>query len=232
MPNFDETPARPLAGVSSSPGAADRSRLVAVLERSQELGFLGPGPVTDHIERALHAVDVILPLAPDEPGRAVHIMDLGSGGGLPGLPLCLALPASWHWILLDGSVTRTRFLAEAVEELDLAGRVTVVTARAEEAGRRADLRGSLDLVVARSFGAPAVTAECSAGFLRPAGHLVVAEPPGGDPTRWPVEGLAPLGLEPVVLHQGPTTFQVIAARTPCPDRYPRRVGVPAKRPLF
>ncbi|HET6966289.1 MAG TPA: hypothetical protein VFH58_16050, partial [Acidimicrobiales bacterium] len=104
--------------------------------------------------------------------------------------------------------------------------------RAEEAGRRPDLRGTFDVVVARSFGGPAVTAECGAPFLVAGGRLVVAEPPGGSADRWPAEGLEVLGLRPVEAMTEPSAFQVLLQQEPCPERFPRRTGIPAKRPLF
>ena len=79
-----------------------------------------------------------------------------------------------------------------------------------------------------------MTAECAAGFLRiPHGRLVVSEPPEPDPARWPAEGLARLGLRAVERHVGAgVTVQVLEAVSPLDDRFPRRTGVPAKRPLF
>jgi 16S rRNA (guanine527-N7)-methyltransferase len=90
-------------------------------------------------------------------------------------------------------------------------------------------------VVARSFGSPAVTAECAAPFLEVGGILVVSEPPDrGASVRWPVEGLADLGLAPVASggHRGRFGYQVVEKQVPTPDRFPRRTGIPAKRPLF
>ncbi len=176
-----------------------------------------------HIDRALDLRSAVTP----DPARA---LDLGSGGGVPGLPLALAWPAS-GWTLLDGSVTRTAFLRGAVQALDLQARVTVLTERAESAGR-GDLRATVDLVVARSFAGPAVTAECAAPFLRPGGRLVVAEPPGGRPQRWDGRAVALLGMALGPRRTSPTAYQVLLQVEPCPDRFPRRVGVPAKRPLF
>ena len=194
------------------------------MEQSKELGFLGPGPVQPHVARSLDALALI-------PTDARRVLDLGSGGGIPGLPLALARPDT-DWVLLDGSVTRCRFLRQAVDVLDLAGRVSVEAVRAEEAGRRPSMRGCFDVVLARSFGAPAVTAECGAPFLRVGGVLVVAEPPGGLAERWPADGLAPLGLEPVATVAQPSAFQVLRQAEACPERFPRRTGIPAKRPLF
>lgn len=198
--------------------------LLAVLERARELGFLGPGPLEPHVARALDALPLI-------PSGACRALDLGSGGGLPGLPLALACPRL-EWVLLEGSVTRGRYLSTAVASLGMADRVEVVAARAEEAGRRPGMRAGFDLVVARSFGPPAVTAECGAPFLQVNGQLVVAEPPGGATGRWSEEGLGLLGMRLGEAVSEPSSFQVLVQDRLCPDRYPRRVGVPAKRPLF
>lgn len=164
------------------------------------------------------------------PAPPLRALDLGSGGGLPGLPLAVLFAAT-EWTLLDGSRTRTAFLAEAVDELDLGPRVSVVAERAEEAGRGA-LRSLFDLVVARSFGPPAATAECAAPFLRPGGWLVVAEPPGSTGERWSREGLDRLGLRPVRTVTEPSAVSLLQQLEPCPPAYPRRTGVPTKRPLF
>jgi len=244
-----------------------------LLETARQQGFLGPGPVEAHIRRSLHFLKALPTDArtkgscPTERAAELYALDLGSGGGVPGLVLALALPFS-RWVLLEASRKRSAFLAEAVRRLDLEGRVSVAAERAEEAGR-GPLRGSFDLVVARSFAAPAVTAECGAPFLRAGGLLIVAEPPAnqarsddsppsttptsGDPAttptsggpasgaigspvgevrRWPPEPLALLGLAPLAHIATPSALQVLEQRTLCPSRYPRRTGVPAKRPLF
>ena len=149
---------------------------------------------------------------------------------MPGLPLAAAWPDS-HWVLLDAGTNRTAFLRRAVVRLGLSDRVEVVHQRAEEAGR-GDLRGMADGVVARSFGAPGVTAECAAPLLKVGGALVVAEPPGGDPARWAADGLALLGMTLGRTVTLPTAFQIVLQEAPCPWRFPRRTGVPGKRPLF
>jgi 16S rRNA (guanine527-N7)-methyltransferase len=135
--------------------------------------------------------------------------------------------------LVEASVRRAGFLRAAVRDLGLEDRVGVVEERAEGVGRMTEYRGTFDLVVARSFGSPAVLAECAAPLLRAGGRAVVSEPPGGAPDRWPASGLAPLGMAPgpSVQAEG-AAYQVLRQDTPCPDRWPRRVGVPAKRPLF
>ncbi len=175
-------------------------------------------------------MDRALDLSHAVPKAPLKAIDLGSGAGVPGLPLAL-LWQDTEWVLLDGSTRRCAFLEESVSELGLAGRVRVVCSRAEEAGRT-DLRAGFDFAVARSFAAPAVTAECGSPFLEVGGVLVVAEPPGGSPQRWDPAGVAQLGMELAATSGSPTAHQVLRQVIPCPAKYPRRVGIPAKRPLF
>lgn len=193
--------------------------LVAVLGEARDLGFLGPGPIEFHVEHA-HAYLAALE------GVAGAALDLGAGGGVPGLVLAGERP-DLAWTFLDAMTKRTAFLERAVATLGLS--VTVLTGRAEELGR--EHRQRYGAVVARSFGAPAVTAECASPFLAVGGRLVVSEPPdGGD--RWPAAGLAELGMGPAAALTGPPALAVVRQEVSCPDRYPRRTGVPSKRPLW
>ena len=199
--------------------------LPAVLTRAQRLGFLGPGPVEEHIEHARRLAGLIGP-AP------ASFLDLGAGAGVPGLVLAGEWPAA-HGVLLDSGRRRGAHLRAACAELGLAGRVAVVVARAEEAARREEWRGRFACVVARGFGAAAVTAECGVGFLAPGGELVVSEPPGGDPGRWDEAGLAQLGLTgPEIAVDEGVSVARLRRRGPLDERWPRRTGVPARRPLW
>jgi 16S rRNA (guanine527-N7)-methyltransferase len=196
------------------------------LGRAQDLGFLGPGGLDDKVDHAL-AFGPLLPAgSADGPPE---VLDLGSGGGLPALPLAVARPTE-RWVLVDSMARRTAFLAEAVARLGLEDRVQVRTARAE--ALPAEWRGRFAAVTARGFGRPAVLAECAAPWLRVGGALVVSEPPGGRPERWPDAGLDQLGLTRDLLVTGPPSFARLRQAEPCPPRFPRRLGVPAKRPLW
>jgi len=173
-----------------------------------------------------------------------RVLELGAGGGLPGLVLAIE-DQDLRLVLLDSARRSVSFLQWAVAELDLESRVEVVNARAEQLGREEQYRGSFAAVIARSFGRPAVTAECAAPLLQVGGRLVVSEPPPGSslagaveehtlpaPDRWPAEGCAQLGLIPELELRDEFGFAVLRQASPCPDRYPRRPGIPAKRPLF
>lgn len=198
-----------------------------MLTTARELGFTGPTPVDLQIERSLAYAAAISPVS--------RALDLGTGGGLPGLVLIAAWPTT-DWYLVDSSRKRTEWLKGAVASLGLTDRCHVVCERAETLGR-SPLRATFDLVTARSFGPPAATAECAAPFLKLGGELVVAEPPEPGAERWPAQGLESLGLvqvstQAVDTEAGPVTLSRFTATSECSERFPRRVGVPFKRLLF
>lgn len=247
----------------------DHNSLEAVLLESQSRGYLGDQPVARQIEHSLGFADVCTAATPlmegqlfsstSDPARGViQLLDLGAGGGIPGLVLALSgvLSSVERFRLLEGSSRRGEWLSRAVEILGLASYVDVVCERAELAGRDPALRSSVSIVVARSFGRPAVTAECAAPFLDVGGLLVVSEPPstaglqedqsGGLipgarrighsvelESRWPREGLRALGYGPACEWRARGfRYAVSQLQLSCRDRFPRRNGIPAKRPLF
>jgi 16S rRNA (guanine527-N7)-methyltransferase len=198
-----------------------------ILTEARHWGFLGPGPVEDHLIHASGFAAVFTGAGQPPPARVV---DLGSGGGLPGLVLALLWPAT-TFVLLDANERRTAFLEDAIDRLGLGRQVQVVRARAEVYGRQE--RGSAAAVVARGFGPPPVTAECAAPLLAIEGRLVVSEPPTDDPERWPTAGLALLGLGRATgIVAAGARFVELRQERHCPAQYPRRVGVPNKRPLW
>ncbi|MGD0880922.1 MAG: RsmG family class I SAM-dependent methyltransferase [Acidimicrobiales bacterium] len=201
------------------------------LLRSFELGFLGSMPIGDQIDHALGFVAVVEAVLGGAPEAAI---DLGTGGGVPGLILIACWPDACV-VLVDASERRTEFLQETVDGWSTARNGEVIRGRAEELGRQEGLRERFEVVTSRSFGAPALTAECGSAFLSPNGLMVVSEPPEVEPEdRWPVSGLATLGLFPQerVRLIGRFGYQVIRKVESVNDRFPRRVGIPAKRPLF
>lgn len=207
----------------------DEPELRAILEESRGRGFLGPGPIDPQLEHALDLAAVV--------GAPVgRFLDLGSGGGLPGLVLAVAWPDA-QGTLLDSQRRRCTFLREAVVRLGVGTRIQVACGRAERLARETGLRASFGVVVARSFGPPPTTAECAVGFLKEGGRLVVTEPPGAEAVRtaerWPLDGLQTLGFSPAVSAVvGDTSAVVMKLERSPDDRWPRRDGVPTKRPLW
>ena len=122
-----------------------------------------------------------------------HVVDIGSGAGLPALILADAYPQT-TWTLIERRSGRTGLLSRAIHRLGLKDRMEVVAEDAAVAGR-GSLRASADWVTARSFGPPGDTAECAAPFLRSGGQLLTSEPFDSDiHTRWPVDGINRAGL--------------------------------------
>jgi 16S rRNA (guanine527-N7)-methyltransferase len=191
-------------------------RLLDVLAEAEGLGLVGGDSLAEHVAHARRFASAV--------AGADTVLDLGSGGGLPGLVLAWDQP-ELAVVLLDASSKRGDFLRRAVGRLGLVERVHVWCGRAEVLGRDAGRRGSQAAVVARSFGPPGRTAECASPFLRVGGRLVVSEPPSaGD--RWPAAGLARLGLRSVS-EPSPVGLRVLEQSTLCPANFPRRRLSPA-----
>jgi 16S rRNA (guanine527-N7)-methyltransferase len=198
--------------------------LLAVLEDARARGLLGPGPVAAQLDHSRAWAEALGP-AP------TRFLDLGTGGGLPGLVLATAWPET-RGVLLDSRRRSARWVESAIARLGLGDRVEVRETRAEEAGRAPDLREGFPLVVARGFGAPAVTAECGSAFVTPGGRLSVSEPPGPDPSRWPAAGLAELALRVTRPEAAAVSLVVLEKTGPLDARFPRAIGQPARRPLW
>lgn len=210
-----------LSGTAISPDAG--AGLISVLDEARTLGFLGPGAIEPQVEHAMGFA-----VAAGEPPSS--FADLGSGGGLPALVLALAWPDS-SAVLVESQKRRAEFLDHAAQRLGVGDRVEIREVRAEEAGHDPRLRHHFELVTARGFGPPAVTAECGAPLLATGGALIVSEPPG-ESDRWPDQGLALLGLVRAAEVVTVAHYAVLRAAGPCDERFPRRSGVPRKRPLF
>lgn len=211
-------------------GADNTSALLVALEEARDLGFLGPGPLDRQVAHAQGFAWAVDTAGIQGPNR---VLDLGSGGGLPGLVLAFSWPSA-RITLLDSGSRQVTFLRRALERCALDDRVAVVEGRAEELGRDPALREAFQLVVARSFGPPPVVAECAAPFLEVGGALVVSERPETDDSekRWNEAGLAELGMGSPTVVRDAFGYAVIRQLSLCSDRFPRRVGVPEKRPLF
>jgi 16S rRNA (guanine527-N7)-methyltransferase len=123
------------------------------------------GVATAHVLDSLSA----LPWLRD--AAAERILDLGSGGGYPGLPLAAALPDA-AFTLAEPIAKKARFLRAVVEATGLADRVTVLTARAETLAAEPGCRGTSQAVTARAVASTADLVELAFPLLAPGGSLV------------------------------------------------------------
>jgi 16S rRNA (guanine527-N7)-methyltransferase len=199
-----------------------------VLERAQRAGALGPGLIQDYID---HSRAFVAAWESASQSRPSSILDLGTGGGIPGLVV------AEHWaaatvVLLDARLARVTFLADAIDGLGWTDRVTAVHGRAEEYVRHPHNRERFALVTARGFGTPATTAECGAPLVEVGGTLLVSEPPV-DASRWPVAGLAAVGLTDEGVtgtdHAHIRRLRKVGATD---ARYPRRHAAQSRQPLW
>ena len=167
-------------------------------------------------------------------------VDLGSGGGFPGVPLAIATP-SLRIALVESHGRRASFLTRLVRELGLDARLRVLNARAEDAARIAEEREAHDVVLARALAPLPVLVELALPFLRIGGVLAAIKGSRAREEAASATGaLQHLGggeadvLEmPVLPGDGTSAPALVLVRKerPTPSRYPRRAGMPQRRPL-
>ncbi len=170
----------------------------------------------------------------DHLGDARTVVDVGSGGGLPGLPLKLARP-DLQVTLIEADGRKAAFLVRACAELGLRD-VTVLDRRAEDAGRDGRYREAFDVAVARAVAPLPVLVELCLPLVRVGGRLLAQKTESEDvhAAARAIELLG--GAPPTVLRspsaaRGSGTIVIVEKTRPTPDAYPRRAGVPARRPL-
>ncbi len=168
---------------------------------------------------------------------SLRLADVGSGAGFPGIPLKIMLPDA-RVTLIEATAKKASFLRHIVRLLGLEG-VEVLTARAEDVGRMPEHREQYDLVVARAVAPLCVLAEYCLPLCRIKGRVVAqkggegVEETGGALPAIALLGGALVGVKSVELEELPPgrTLVVIDKVAKTPEEYPRRTGIPSKRPL-
>jgi 16S rRNA (guanine527-N7)-methyltransferase len=225
----------PAIGSALPAGALDRrERYVGLLlEANARLNLtrvVSPPEVAQwHLLDSLAA----LPLLSGTDGA---VADLGSGGGLPAVPLAIARP-DLGWTLVESVGKKADALRDIVQALGLDARV--VADRAETLGRDAAHRERYASVTARAVSALPVLAELALPLLAVGGSLVAWKGPltdADDEVRRGRVAIGQLGGGPLSLHAalpalGDHTFVVVPKVRPTAARFPRRPGQPARRPL-
>lgn len=168
--------------------------------------------------------------------QGASIADVGSGAGLPGVPLAILRP-DCSFVLLDALAKRCHFLEETVAALGLS-QVKVVHLRAEDAGQKKELREHFQIVTARAVAPLAVLAEYCLPLLATNGLFLAMKGDKGAAelaeatAALQILGGKPAGIVEYVLAGGEkrSLLKMVKVK-PCPSKYPRRAGVPEKQPL-
>lgn len=188
-----------------------------------------PGLVSGHAEELVEDSLVLL----EHLGDAHRVVDVGSGGGLPGLPLKISRPGL-SMTLVEADQNKAAFLVQACARLGLD--VEVLALRAEEAGHDPRLRESFDLAVARALAPAPVLVELCLPLVRVGGRLLAqkTDKEESGPAEHAIELLGG-SLDAIVAAPSSArtsgTVMIVSKVKPTPAGYPRRPGVPARKPL-
>lgn len=185
--------------------------------------------------------DSLWPLVPrllHSPEAPLRCIDVGTGGGFPGLAVAIALPQA-QLTLVDSVGRKTQAVQAMAEALGLQDRVELRCERIELTGRQKRCRGQFDLAMARAVAAAPVVAEYLVPLLAPGGEALLYRGQWNSSDQRDLEAaITPLkaaigGLEQRDLPggRGQRTAIVLRSQEPCPKTYPRAVGIPSKFPL-
>ena len=185
--------------------------------------------------------DSLWPLVPrllHSPETPLRCIDVGTGGGFPGLAVAIALPQA-QLTLVDSVGRKTQAVQAMAEALGLQDRVELRCERIELTGRQKRCRGQFDLAMARAVAAAPVVAEYLVPLLAPGGEALLYRGQWNSSDQRDLEAaITPLkaaigGLEQRDLPggRGQRTAIVLRSQEPCPKTYPRAVGIPSKFPL-
>ncbi len=171
-------------------------------------------------------------------GAGVSCLDIGTGAGFPGIPLKICLP-SMKLTLLESIGKKTAFLSHIVQLLKLTD-ARVVTGRAEELARSPGEREAFDVVVARAVSSLTVLAELCLPFCRIGGRVIAPKKCDialeVEESRYAVRSMGgrygPTVPVQLSLLEDDRCLVVMEKTNPTPYHYPRRPGVPVKRPLL
>ena len=189
-----------------------------------------PGLVSEPAAGLIDDSLVLLPFI----GEAARLVDVGSGGGLPGLPLKLRRP-DLHVTLIESDQGKAAFLVQAAARLRLRG-VEVLARSAEEVGQDARYRETFDVAVARALAPMRVLAELCLPLVRVGGTLLAQKTEKED-VSVARNAIQALGGSLEAVHTAPSdlrregTIVVVRKVTLTPVAYPRRPGMPKRKPL-
>ncbi len=225
-----------LLDLNQQPRAEQLRQLQALEDRFVELGSVR-GVTALKSREAINSdllLDslVVLPALPDS-GK---IIDIGTGGGVPGLVLAILRP-DLSFVLTDAASKKTDFVQETVQELGLVN-VEVVTGRLEDLGRKLEFREAFRVVTAKALASLNVLLELSFPLLQVGGTLLALKGPTFPQEREQADyAMSELGaqlhfVQPYSREDKELYLVGLLKSEPTSERYPRRNGVPQKKPLL
>lgn len=231
-----------MSGLAGIPGGGftPDPETVRALEPMLDLLAVSPvslSSVTDPARaRDVHVIDSLSGLILDEVSTATRIVDIGTGGGFPGIPLAVSLPEA-RVTLVDSVGRKVDFVKRVITTLGLAN-AEAVKARSEELAG-GDGREYFDLATARAVAPLDALAELASPLLGKGGHLVAwkgRREPEGEAALERVAARVAMGLDRVVsVRPYPDSRErhlyVLTKTGPTPGGLPRRPGMERKRPL-
>jgi 16S rRNA (guanine527-N7)-methyltransferase len=173
--------------------AESRRKLIDALGNAQRIGMLGQGSLETVIDRSLGFVRQI-------PIGTEAVVDLGSGGGDPGLVIAMSCPTLFV-TLVDRRAKRTDLLSRLVGRLGLGDRVEVIESDVALLPRRFPGR-QWDVATSRGFGSPVYTVAHATDLIRNGGSLLVSEPPDSNGDRWRTPEIEAHGLTVDIVEDG------------------------------
>ena len=188
------------------------------------------------IKHFLDSLTVALALPKPLPS-GYKLIDVGSGGGFPGLPLKIVFPQI-HLVLLEATNKKAAFLRHMIEVLKLDD-ASVTSSRAEEAAQQPEYREQFDAAVTRGLAGMAVLTELTLPFCKIGGRLIaqkkgdIAEELSTAGKAIRVLGGAPAQVRPIELPEFTDNrcLVIVEKIAATPPQFPRRPGMPAKKPL-
>jgi 16S rRNA (guanine527-N7)-methyltransferase len=195
--------------------------------------------ITDYQEvQFKHFLDSLTVFSVMPPDKALRVIDIGTGAGLPGIPLRIVSPGI-SLTLLESTVRKTKFLDHIVKKLGL-DKVEIVHGRAEEIARDERYREKFDLALARALAPLPALVELVLPFCEVGGCCIALKKGkvSAEVSR-ALKAIAVMGgslreVKPVLLPElGDQRCLVIIDKVrPTPPAYPRRPGLPVKRPVL